>query len=212
MIIRMRFGMRIDCPSRLTIAITANFILLDFYMKRIKSIAGLALSLAAGLAITILGSGATPPDQSSKAAAIAPHPSVDEARERAKLLHGTIHDTLQIVHNRYYREDEGLPIPAATLKLVFQSLAERDKVELRWLAVDAKAMNLDHKPRDHFERDAVKALVSGHDDYELAVGGVYRRVGRITLNSECLKCHMPGRTSNKSRSAGLVIAIPILNP
>lgn len=179
-------------------------------MNQIKKAACVAQVVAAGLALSIFGSGATPPDEPSKATVVASRPSVGEARERAKLLHGTIHDTLQFVHSRYYREDEGLPIPAATLKLVFERLAERDSVELRWLAVDAKAMNLDHKPRDEFEKQAVKSLGSGDEEYELAADGVYRHVGRITLSSDCLKCHMPGRTTNKSRSAGLVITIPVV--
>lgn len=166
-------------------------------------------TIVAGLALTMFGSGATPPDEPSKAATVAPRPSADEARERARLLHGTIHDTLQIVHSRYFREDEGLPIPAATFKQVFQHLAERDDIELRWLAVDTRAMNIDHKPRNEFEKEAVRILLSGKDEYEAASDGVYRHVGRITLGADCLKCHLPGRSSNKSRAAGLMIAIPI---
>jgi hypothetical protein len=177
-----------------------------YCMKRLACVMG---TIAAGFVLTMFGSGATPPGKPSQVAAIAPRPSLEEARERAKLLHGTIHDTLQIVHSRFYREDEGLPIPAATLKLVFRGLAERNDIELRWLAVEARAMNIDHNPRDEFETQAVKALRSGKDEYELAADGVYRHVGLITLGADCLKCHMSGRTSNKSRVAGLVIAIPI---
>src|SRR4051794_9075426 len=107
-------------------------------MPRRKGSACVVRTIAAGLALAIFGSGATPPDEPNKAAATSPRPSADEARERAKLLHDTIHDTLQIVHSRYYREDEGLPIPAAALKLVFQRLAGHTDVELHWLAVDTK--------------------------------------------------------------------------
>jgi hypothetical protein len=39
--------------------------------------------------------------------------------------HETIHDTLQVDHAQYYREDEGLGLPATTLKRVFLELAER---------------------------------------------------------------------------------------
>ncbi len=51
-------------------------------------------------------------------------PDMQEARARARLLQETIHATLQIVHHRYYREDEGLPIPALTMKTVFAELAQ----------------------------------------------------------------------------------------
>lgn len=162
-----------------------------------------------GLASAIVGFGAMPPGAPSKPDTAAPRPSVDEARERARLLHGTLHDTLQLVHSLYFREDEGLEIPAGVLKLVFRELSERNGIELHWLAVDAQAMNIDHKPRDEFEKQAVKAIASGKDEYELAANGVYRHVGPITLGADCLKCHLPSRSNNNSRKAGLVIEIPV---
>jgi hypothetical protein len=132
-----------------------------------------------------------------------------EQRKLARLLHETMHATLQVVHHEYYREDEGLKIPAATLQKVFRELATRQNVQLRWLAVDAEAMNADHKPSTEFEKQAVKALTQGQTEFEQVDGGTYRHVGVITLTSDCLKCHSPTRTSNLDRKAGLVIAIPI---
>lgn len=135
--------------------------------------------------------------------------SEDEARSRARLLHETIHATLQIVHHEYYREDEALKIPAATLKQVFRELDKRHHVQLHWLAVNAQAMNVDHKPRDEFEQQAVKTLASGKSEYEQIDPGVYRLASTITLTSDCLKCHAPNRTSNQDKAAALVISIPL---
>lgn len=135
-------------------------------------------------------------------------PSVEEARGRARLLHEAIHATLQVVHLEYYREDEALKLPAATMKLVFRELAERHQVELRWLAVNAEAMNVDHKPRDEFEKRAVEVLGAGKDEYESFADGTYRLASPITLSSDCLKCHAPNRRSNQDRAAALVIAMP----
>ncbi len=135
-------------------------------------------------------------------------PTVEAARGRARLLHEAMHATLQVVHHEYYREDEGLAIPAATLKTVFKELGKRQKVELRWLVVNAKAMNVDHNPQNDFEKEAVAALASGNHEFELAKGGVYRHAGLILLTSECLKCHLPRRTSTDPRAAGLVISVP----
>lgn len=150
---------------------------------------------------------ATSPTESSSAV---PHlPSADEARQQADVLHEALHAALQVVHHEYYREDEGLSIPAATLKKVFRELEARKRIKLRWLAVDAKAMNADHLPRDAFEREAVAALASGKKSHEVVGAGVYRHAGPITLTSECLKCHLPNRTSNQDRVAGLVVEIPI---
>jgi hypothetical protein len=176
-------------------------------MTRSRRVPRVLRRIVAGLALTLIGVAAAWSDGPSKEAA--PHPSVAEARQRARLLHGTIHDTLQLVHARYYRPDERLAIPAASLEQVFESIADRDGVRLRWLVVEGRAMNIDHNPRDAFEEEAVKALASGKDEHEVAADGIYRHAGAITLKAECLKCHMPGRSSNKSRTAGLLISIPV---
>ena len=178
------------------------------------------LWIAAALMLATLGADATPPDNSSEASndkpaaetTAAPLPSVDEACGRAKLLYETIQGMLQVVHHEYYREDEKLPIPARTFKKVFRDLADRHKVEIRWLAVTGQAMNQDHLPQNDFEKKAVSAIASGAEEYELTENGIYRRAGVITLTSECLKCHVPNRTNTKNRAAGLVIAIPIEKP
>lgn len=159
--------------------------------------------------LTGIASTAFTDDSPSRELAPSKLPSVEEARGRARLLHEAVHATLQVVHLEYYREDESLELPAATLKLVFRELAERHKVELRWLAVNAEAMNVEHKPRDAFEAKAVEVLASGKDEYEAIAEGSYRLASTITLSSDCLKCHLPNRRSNKARAAGLVIAMPV---
>lgn len=135
--------------------------------------------------------------------------SLEEARARARLLHEALHATLQIVHHEYYREDEGLQLPAATLKEVFREIADRQKIELRWLVVSGVAMNIEHNARTEFEKDAVQALAAGKDEFETTENGIYRHAGAITLGSECLKCHSPNRKSNAARPAGLIISLPL---
>lgn len=71
-------------------------------------------------------------------------------------------------------------------------------------------MNSDHKPRNLFEIDAVNALKSGKREYERVENGVYRRAGSITLTNHCLKCHVPDRKTTENRTAGLIVAIPII--
>lgn len=138
-----------------------------------------------------------------------PRPSLQEARRQAGSLHTAIHATLQAVHHRYYREDEGLPIPAAVLKDVFAELEQEEHVKLRWLAVEGQVMNSDHKPRDSFEEDSAKALKAGEREFERVEDGVYRRAGPITLTNQCLKCHVPDRKNTKNRTAGLIVSIAI---
>lgn len=172
--------------------------------------AAMAISIASTLAWSDEPAGA-PATQPEAAAATpaAERLSLEEARRQAEALHTAMHATLQAVHHRYYREDEGLPIPAAVLKDVFDELEKERKVQLRWLVVEGQAMNSDHKPWDAFENDAVKALKSGKPSFELSENGMYRRAGSITLTNHCLKCHLPDRKTTANRTAGLIIAIPV---
>jgi hypothetical protein len=138
-----------------------------------------------------------------------PRPTVEEARGRASLLHDILHVTLQEVHREYYREDEGLTIPSATLDKVFAEVAKSHKVEFRWLAVNARPMSVDHSPRTDFEKQSVAALAGGEASYEAVEPGTYRRAGAIVLAAQCLKCHLPKRTSTEDRTAALVISMPV---
>ena len=135
--------------------------------------------------------------------------TVAEARRQAELLHAAMHSTLQLVHHRYYREDEGLPLPAAIIDQVFTKLEAEQNVKLRWLAVEGQAMNTDHEARDEFEKAAVRALKSGKASYDQVQNGVYRRAGAVTLKNDCLKCHVPDRKSTRDRTAGMTVAIPV---
>ncbi|MDB5392255.1 MAG: hypothetical protein JWM11_7901 [Planctomycetaceae bacterium] len=168
-------------------------------------------SISSGLSQEPLGTlGKTPEVAEVKARSTIAAPLLEEARHQAEILHTAMHSTLQVVHHRYYRKDEGLLLPAAVLKDVFAELEKDQHIQLRWLAVDGQAMNSDHEPQDQFEMDAVQALKSGKRDYERVEGGVYRRVAAIKLTNHCLKCHIPNRKSLEDRTAGLIIAIPII--
>jgi hypothetical protein len=136
-------------------------------------------------------------------------PTVAAAREQAKLLHTMVHQTLQVVHHELFREDEGLRLPAAVLKDVFGELEKEHSVTLKWLAVQGRAMNTDHEPKNEFEQKAAKQLAAGEEFVEQTDGGLYRRAGAITLINVCLKCHVPDRKSLENRVSGLMITIPV---
>lgn len=169
----------------------------------VRSIPGF---VAACILVAGMLSGVVPADEKSSAET---RPTIEQARRDAKILHTTIHATLRVVHDRYYREDEGLPIPASILGDVFKDVEDQEHIKLRWLAVEGLAMNTDHQPQDDFETAAVKTLKSGKRFHEEAHNGLYRRAAPITLSSHCLKCHMPDRKSTQDRIAGLIIAIPV---
>ena len=170
-------------------------------------LAGIVIS--AGTATFVPGDELPEHSSDSKSPASRGRFDVQQAKRQAEILHTSIHATLQVVHNRYYREDEGLPIPAAIMADVFKELESEHKVTLRWLAVEGLAMNTDHQPKDSFETESVEALKSGKEFYDQTANGLYCRAAQITLSSHCLKCHMPDRKSTKDRVAGLIITIPV---
>ena len=167
--------------------------------------------VSAGIVLAVLTTAfwATASPPTSEPPALEPRTSIAEARRQAELLHVAVHATLHVVHHEYYREDQGLAIPAAVMQDVFRGLKRDGGVTLRWLAVEGTAMNVEHLARTPFEQETVKQFLAGKTAHEEFEAGVYRRVGAITLTAECLKCHVPDRKNTRDRRAGLIIEIPI---
>lgn len=131
------------------------------------------------------------------------------AKNEATTLHEMVHSSLHLMHHRFYKEDEGLPLPAVVLKEAFAEVEKERQVQLRWLAIEGDAMNVDHKPRTEFERNAAQAIRDRKGFYEQVEEGVYRRAAAIEMTNHCLKCHVPDRKSLETRLAGLVITVPL---
>lgn len=138
-----------------------------------------------------------------------PPATVQEARDRARILHETIHGALQVVHRDFFDEDDAHTLPSQSLEDVFLELQRSYGVSIRWISVNAKAMNVDHQPEDEFEKKAALALSQGKHEYEVYNAGEYRHVGPIRMASQCLKCHVPNRTSTEDRIAGLSITMKV---
>ena len=176
-----------------------------------------AMSVFVGLALA--EDGKNPPDKASterevsKAAARrirenAPA-TVAEARGRARMLHETLHGSLQVMHRDFFREDEGLKIPSRSLEDVFREMARSYGVRLHWIAVGLKAMSVENEPKTEFEKEAARIISSGKEEYESVAGDEFRFAGKIRLSATCLGCHASRRSRNDDRSAGLVIIMPL---
>lgn len=136
---------------------------------------------------------------------------VARTRLQAKLLHEMIHGSLQVMHRDFFRDGESkLAVPSESLEDVFHEFKTTWKIEIHWLAVNAKAMNPDHRPDNAFERSAVKAIAKGAEMYESSDKETYQYAGLIPLGNQCLKCHAPDRTSLEDRMAAVVITIPLM--
>jgi hypothetical protein len=156
------------------------------------------------------GVGRAKADEGDAAPPTSPPASLEEARARARILHEAFHGALQVMHRDFFDDEQARVLPSGSLKDVFSELERIYGIELRWLAVNAKAMNIDHQPRDQFELAAVKALSSGKSEFEQLQSGQYRHAGTIRLASQCLKCHLPDRKSTDDRAAALTIGMRVV--
>ncbi|WP_339734329.1 DUF3365 domain-containing protein [uncultured Gimesia sp.] len=137
--------------------------------------------------------------------------TVKEARQRAKLTHSIYATTLEAMHHHYFFHDRA-NVPARVMEDMFADIERQENIKAKWIAVNAKAMSIDHEPEGEFEKQAAKEIAGGKHEYERVEKGVYRRAVAISLmNNGCLGCHLGfGANDNKrDRFAGLVISIPV---
>lgn len=137
-------------------------------------------------------------------------PTIDEAREQAKLMHNVYSKTLLVLHQHYFRR-EGAVLPARALEDVFDGIEEQSKIKARWIAVNTPPMSINHKPEGDFEAKAVSQISDGKAAYERVEEGYYKRASAIPLGVGCVGCHTKVfQTPAKGpRFAGLVISIPV---
>ena len=131
---------------------------------------------------------------------------LEQARQRAQLLHDIYESTLLTMHRHYFEPDKQRVIPSRALEDVFYTGQRRWGVEARWLAVSAQAMNIDHKAKTVFEKAAVRALTTGKKRHEEVRDGTYRMAAPIVLFANCIRCHT---TRRRNPVAGLVLSLPV---
>jgi len=182
----------------------------------VKHRTALHAALASFLATAVLIADDGGPAVEAEAAQSAPTSArgdvtVEEAREQARLLHGTYNAALRTIHRRYFDAEEKEAIPAKALEDMFSEVDEGTGRTTRWISVNTPAMNVDHEPRDGFEKQAAEALAEGKKEFESIEAGEYHRAGEVRLVASCLKCHLSSLTRQvqKDRVAALVISMPV---
>ena len=159
--------------------------------------------------------------QAANPPVVKPKPKIDDkdrvpvevARDRAKLMHDIYSATLDVMHHRYFHREKAT-IPARAMEDVFAEMKLQSKSEARWIAVNLRAMSIDHEPETEFEKQAAHEIASGKQEYEVIEDGYLRRATPIPLTEGCISCHEGGfkAPSRIPRYAGLVISIPITTP
>lgn len=137
-------------------------------------------------------------------------PTLEVARDRAKVMHDVHAATLEVLHDRYFHGPRAM-VPARAMQDVFSAIKQESKVEARWISVSMKPMSIDHAPESDFEKKAAKENAAGKSHFEVVEDGYYRRAGAIPLSSGCVGCHggFFKEPSKKPKFAGLVISVPI---
>ena len=136
--------------------------------------------------------------------------SVARARENAKLMHNVYASTLDVMHHHFFRNNKAV-LPARALEDVFADMEAQSKVKAKWIAVNTKAMSINHEPKSDFEKKAAAAIGAGKSEFEAVEDGYYRRAAAIPLGSGCVTCHtgLFAGTPKTQRFAGLVISVPV---
>ncbi len=173
-------------------------------------------ALVAASAVLLL-SGSVPAGEEKRPTREAPTPGstpppVAEATVRARLLHAAFSGSLQVMHRDFFRKGNGKAIPSESLRDVFKSLGDEHGVTLRWLATSETVMNRDNLATDAFGKQALQSITGGEKEFSAVENGTLRFAGAITLQNECLKCHVPDRKSLEDRFAALEISMPVTVP
>jgi len=150
------------------------------------------------------------PRPAAQEAAPPPFPAPGEARVRARLLHAALDGALRVMHRDFFRKGgDSKIIPSQSLEDVFRGMEKTHGVTLRWLAAEETVMNEVHRAADAFQKRALKALAGGEKEISSVESGVLRYAGVIVLQNQCLKCHVPQRTSLEDRFSALEISMPV---
>jgi hypothetical protein len=132
------------------------------------------------------------------------------ARARAKTMHDIYAASLDVMHEHYFHGDRAM-VPARALEDVFDEIKRQSQTEARWIAVNLRAMSINHEPKTEFEKRAAREIAAGEAAVETVEEGFYRRAGAIPLSAGCVSCHagLFKEPTKTPKFAGLVISVPL---
>jgi hypothetical protein len=119
--------------------------------------------------------------------------SVEGARREVRLLDDVYKSAIVLITKNYVDEKSSLPAGKA-FKVLFKNMKDKGWHEVRLLDGLGEPLNDENKPRDDFERKAVKQIMAGKPYYEeLATkdGKQYLRAATVLpmAMEKCTMCH-----------------------
>jgi hypothetical protein len=119
--------------------------------------------------------------------------AIERARREVKLLDDIYKTAIVLITKHYVEEDSDLPAGEA-FKVLFDSMKEKGWHEVRLLDALGQPLNDENRPRDEFERAAIKQVLAGKDYYEqidTQDGKRYLRAATVLpmVMEKCAMCH-----------------------
>ncbi|MDP1798983.1 MAG: DUF3365 domain-containing protein [Planctomycetaceae bacterium] len=136
--------------------------------------------------------------------------SLEEARNRAELMHDIYLATLDSMHRRYFHGERAI-VPARVMEDIFSRIEKQHQLQARWISASLSPMSINHEPKTPFEKQAAQKIAKGDEVVETIEDGYYRRAGSVALSGGCVSCHagLFATTSTTPKFAGLILSIPV---
>ena len=144
--------------------------------------------------------------------AVAPNvpQSSDAVRGRLRGLAKVYLSTLEVMHHRYFHGQRAM-VPARAMEDVFADVERELDIHAHWIAVNTKAMSLNHEPKTEFDKQAAAAIAEGKPEWAATIDGTFHLAVPVPLTSSCINCHagMFREPPNKKSFAGLILRMPL---
>lgn len=95
-------------------------------------------------------------------------PAVERAKKQAKML-DTLYKTAIVLITEHYVDDSKALAAGDAFQALFKSMKDNGFHEVRLLDATGEAYDSDNEPKTEFEKNAIKALLSGKPIYEQVV-------------------------------------------
>ena len=147
---------------------------------------GISLLFATGIALGLRWA--------TQAAEKAPaDPAVARARREVKMLDDLYKTAVVLITETYVKDESSVSAGEAAQK-IFAAMKKNGWHDARLLDASGRPVNAENKPKDDFERTAIKRILAGDAQYdEVVKEGDKRYLRAVTVipcvNNKCLLCH-----------------------
>ena len=120
-------------------------------------------------------------------------PAVERARREVKMLDDLYKTAVVLITETYVKDESSVSAGEAAQK-IFAAMKKNGWHDARLLDASGKPVNAENKPKDEFERTAIKHILAGEPQYdEVVKEGDKRFLRAVTVvpcvSQKCTLCH-----------------------